>query len=45
MPTGIEAFSPLIYLDAANFIMLGVFCCYRDDLPKNLSETTAEFCK
>ena len=39
-PTGCEAFSSLIYLDAAKFIMLSVF-----DLPKNLGETTAEFCK
>ena len=45
MPTASGAFFRLIYLEAAKFVMLGVFALLETDLTKNESQTTGEYCK
>ena len=44
--TGCRPFSPLICLDATEFVLLSVFTLtYRDNLPKNLFKIMAQECK
>ena len=45
MSTGIEAFSPLIYLDAAKFVMLRVFVVIETTYPKILAKPGRIFAK